>query len=1039
MNKKIYLSIMSLATILLILPIFVKAQEEPPRNPPDPENMNNYIGTEEDNLVGIPGHKFPASSMDQNSLASPASENTISLGQPGFSFSYAQRFGETTVGYFEDDNHFSQVTGIATDGDNLWIGDYFGNRALKFNSSGNKIQQIGKASFRDYYDKTSLSQISDIGIDSAHNTWIVDQGAHHIAIFDSSGTWIGELGEAWESGSDTNHFRNPKSIAFDSSNNIYVSDYGNDRIQVFDSNKAYKTTISVNTPTRIAVFGTALYIPSENDCKIYVYNIADLSSISLTNTLGSSCGSSNSQFNEPNGVAVNSNYLFIADSANHRVVVYNRNTLNYATKFGSNGSGNGQFNYPTDIAIDSSGNIFVADYWNYRVQKFNSVYVYQGMFGTTGVPYLTDDYHYNYPTGVAVSSDRSIYIVEERGHRLVKLNSNGIPQWTVGIPGTRGSGNDRFRFPNGVAVGPSGKVYVADSVNDRVQIFNSNGSYFNTIPGLQGPQGIAIGADERIYIANSDANNILIYNSSLNLINTINIGFYANDIAIDSNNNLYVVDNERHVIFKCLPSSSSYNCSVFIGVLNDSTDDYGHLRYPVAVAVDKQGRVYVADRWGGRVQVFDANAAYLTTIGGSSGGNTGQLRQAEGLAVDANGALYVAEYLNHRIQKYIPGTPYWVQKNINGFGDRKRHISTLTSYGDYLYVGTYKTDGYGDHLAHLWRMDANGNWSIVVDNGFNKMYNVGIDHLIEFKGNLYAGIWSKKSDEPETEGGEIWRSSSGDNGTWTQVIDPGFGDIYNGRITRMGVFDDQLYAATWSYTTTHGVEIWRSPSGDYGTWSKVLENGLGDATNGTVLSFESFNGAFYASTYSWNDSTDSPAGAEIWRTTDGTIWSKVTDDCFNNAATCYEIGTLKEFNNYLYAGTSLYNPSTYTNPGGQIWRCAASTNCDEESDWQQLTLPSSLGNPNNYAMRTFRVFNNQLYVFASNQREGLQVWRTSDGANWQQIGFAGFGDSNNGYQYFDNPAAIFNNKLYFGTINNANGGEVWQFLDKWLFLPLIIR
>src|SRR6185312_7651706 len=44
----------------------------------------------------------------------------------------------------------------------------------------------------------------------------------------------------------------------------------------------------------------------------------------------------------------------------------------YQSQFGSAGSGNGQFNDTSGIAIDSSGNIYVADYSNNRVQKFNS-------------------------------------------------------------------------------------------------------------------------------------------------------------------------------------------------------------------------------------------------------------------------------------------------------------------------------------------------------------------------------------------------------------------------------------------------------------------------------------------------------------------------------------------------------------------------------------------------------------------------------------------------------------------------------------------
>ena len=46
------------------------------------------------------------------------------------------------------------------------------------------------------------------------------------------------------------------------------------------------------------------------------------------------------------------------------------NTCTYLTQWGSYGSGNGQFNGPTGIAVDGSGNVYVADQANNRVEKF---------------------------------------------------------------------------------------------------------------------------------------------------------------------------------------------------------------------------------------------------------------------------------------------------------------------------------------------------------------------------------------------------------------------------------------------------------------------------------------------------------------------------------------------------------------------------------------------------------------------------------------------------------------------------------------------
>lgn len=117
-------------------------------------------------------------------------------------------------------------------------------------------------------------------------------------------------------------------------------------------------------------------------------------------------------------------------------------------------------------------------------------------------------------------------------------------------------------------------------------------------------------------------------------------------------------------------------------------------------------------------------------------------------------------------------------------------------------------------------MDKSGHWTSVVTDGFGGQYNIGIDHLIEFNGKLYAGTWNSTPNPPYTDtGGEIWRSSNGME--WEKVVSGGFGDRYNGEVFHMAVFDNQIYASTWVVTTTHGTRIWRSATGNAGDWTQV--------------------------------------------------------------------------------------------------------------------------------------------------------------------------------------------------------------------------
>ena len=345
-------------------------------------------------------------------LISNTRVQAVALGQPGLSFRYVQTFGFAEAGYIEDTNHFYEVAGLGTDGTNVWIADAWGNRVLKFDGSGSFLQQIGKASFREATD-TSLDYISDVAVDSGGNIWVADGGASHVVKFDASGNWVSELGQAWNSGSANDQFNDPISIAFDSAGNIYVSDsglwgeYGNHRIQVFDSAGNYLTTIGetgvagsdnahFRSPRHIAIYDNKLYVADAGNHRVQILDVSTPITPTYVATLGTSgvASSDNSHFDYPEGVAVDAGFIYVADSNNNRLQIFNRTTYAYvATIGGGFGTGNYEFNHPTDVVVDSSGRIYVADASKVEVHTLARRSADLRNDGTSGVPDRADGYH----------------------------------------------------------------------------------------------------------------------------------------------------------------------------------------------------------------------------------------------------------------------------------------------------------------------------------------------------------------------------------------------------------------------------------------------------------------------------------------------------------------------------------------------------------------------------------------------------------------------------------------------------------------------
>ena len=257
------------------------------------------------------------------------------------------------------------------------------------------------------------------------------------------------------------------------------------------------------------------------------------------------------------------------------------------------------------------------------------------------------------------------------------------------------------------------------------------------------------------------------------------------------------------------------------------------------------------------------------------GARTGQTENLFGLAAGPDGAIYVADsWDNYRITKFAPGVPGWRQVNINGFGDRwATWMSSLLPFQGSLYAAGYP--------ARVWRMTAAGAWSQANVDGFGDDTNNEIDALAEFNGQLYAATYTWVCDDANcdtghTNGPQIWRSADG--ATWDSVTPAGgfgAGAIW---VNAFVVFDNQLYMSI-AGDSTRGAQVWRTPDGT--NWTRVVENGFAnDVYNYMAPSLAVFNGNLYAGTGHgdwYNDShPDGLLGGEVWRSGDGTTWTRVT-------------------------------------------------------------------------------------------------------------------------------------------------------------------
>ena len=149
---------------------------------------------------------------------------------------------------------------------------------------------------------------------------------------------------------------------------------------------------------------------------------------------------------------------------------------NFIEEYGSQGKNMGSFDRPSGIAIDPDNNIFVADTFNHRIQKFSSCGEFISQFGVYGSKASQLDS----PWGMALDGSGNLLVADHLNNRVQKFSADGDYLSTFGDKGTEVQTLDH---PTDVTVDPDGDVYVSDWANDRVQIFDENGTHITALYG----------------------------------------------------------------------------------------------------------------------------------------------------------------------------------------------------------------------------------------------------------------------------------------------------------------------------------------------------------------------------------------------------------------------------------------------------------------------------------------------------------------------------------------------------------------------------
>jgi sugar lactone lactonase YvrE len=571
-----------------------------------------------------------------------------------------------------------------------------------------------------------LNRPEGLAIGPAHSLYISDTWNQVVRAIDSSGrirtvAGTGAQGFGGDGGLATQaKLLFPRGIAFDSDRNLYIADKQNNRIRRVKPNGIIETFAGTGKRGYSGNGGPAIkaklswpdgLVFDRNDVLYFTENFNNaIRKITPDGVIRKLVGTpAESILDDPRGIGLDaSGALYVADTKHDRVSRVNADgtvttVAGDGVNHGTPGTGDGgpateaSIPNPLALAFDPFGNLVIA---SDRIRRVNASGVVTSLIGAD----------LGSPEDLVYDADGAFYAADTYKNRVLRIGRDGKLSVVAGLsaaPDEVEGGPAEFARHNnpwGVAVSGSGDVFVADTGTNRICRISPDGRFYKvagkgqpilrmegggpppqfsgdggpaTAAGLDMPSGVAVDAKGNIYVSDSYNNRVRRVDAD-GIIRTIagtgENGFggdggpavdaklsYPVGVAVDSRGNVYIADRQNNRIRRVTPDGR-IDTVIGSGKQADSGDGPAlsvRLNFPHGVAVDRHDDIYVADTFNHRVRKLGRDGIVRNIAGTGKQEFVGDggpaikagLGAPDSVAIDAQGNIYIADRANWRVRK----------------------------------------------------------------------------------------------------------------------------------------------------------------------------------------------------------------------------------------------------------------------------------------------------------------------------------------------------------------------------------------------------